>query len=133
MGASPDFAIELGRRPHFVYLRVRPRILVKERLSVMWIIPLKVLWSVWPVGITASGRRRDPATFAKRCTCDGTALSLTTTRAAGHNFFVEVHLIVIEVNRGSRAIVLANGMDRSRLPKRPQVFSKNGHTSSQLR
>ena len=44
------------------------------------------------------------------------------------NFFVEVHLIVLKVNRGSRAIVLANGMDRSRLPERPQVFSKNGWT-----
>src|SRR5205809_692730 len=45
------------------------------------------------------------------------------------NFFVEVHLIVLKVNRGSRAIVLANGMDRSRLAERPQVFSKNGWTN----
>ena len=44
------------------------------------------------------------------------------------NFFVEVRLIVLEVNRGCRAIVLANGVDRIRVPKRPQIFPKYGGT-----
>ena len=41
------------------------------------------------------------------------------------NLFVDVRLIVREVNRGRRAIILADGMDRIRLPKRPQVFLKH--------